>query len=492
MLRLRISIRKKIILAISFFILVSSLVWSLNYYTHHLLTNKLQLVEEKVALLNTILEARRYEKNFFLYFNVDDLSQAVAYISAAQDKQAAIIDKFGKAADELDLPPALNEMKAYRQMLITLSETFSGKPADQDALALLQGEIRERGQKITGDVEKLAKKEQAKIYGLARKSRIYLYLGLAAIVLITLTTVLFINQSINRPLKRIEYATHKIAQGDYTSIPDLSTGDQFESLVRSLNRMIVVLNQRNDQLMHAQKLASLGTLTSGVAHELNNPLNNISTSVQILQEELAGDAPAYHRELLRETEAQVDRAKEIIRNLLEFSREKHFIPVQTNFRKLTLKTIKLLKSELPAVIDLKIDIPPDLEVTVDPHRIQRVLMNLVVNAVQAIEGDTGQVEIRAGRDSERNEFYFSVSDTGKGIPIANQHKIFDPFFTTKEIGLGTGLGLSVSHGIVDQHGGRIEVSSRPGDKTTLTIRLPLPPQDGPGADLGSSGAAACL
>jgi signal transduction histidine kinase len=473
MMRLKISIRKKIILAISFFILVSSLVWSLNYYTHHLLTNKLQLVEEKVALLNTILEARRYEKNFFLYFNVDDLRQAVAYISAAEAKQAAIIDKFGKAADGLALPPALNEMKAYRQLFASLSDTFAGKPVDQEELARLQGEIRERGQKITWDVEQLAKAEQAKIYGLARKSRTYLYLGLVAIVLITITTLLFIGLSVNRPLKRIEFATHKIARGDYTSIPDLSTGDQFESLVRSLNRMITVLNQRNDQLMHAQKLASLGTLTSGVAHELNNPLNNISTSVQILQEELAAEAPDYHRELLRETEAQVDRARDIIKNLLEFSREKHFVPVQVNFRKLVLNMVKLIKGELPATIDLGIDIPSDLEVKVDPHRIQRVLMNLVLNAVQAIEGKPGQIEIRARGDSERNEFSFSVTDTGKGIPLSNQHKIFDPFFTTKEVGLGTGLGLSVSHGIVEQHGGRIEVSSRPGEKTTMTVRFPL-------------------
>ena len=98
MMRLNISIRKKITLAICFFILISSLVWSLNYYTHHLLTQKLQLVEEKVALLNTILEARRYEKNFFLYFNPEDLRAAAAYMAAAEEKQANIIEKFGNIA----------------------------------------------------------------------------------------------------------------------------------------------------------------------------------------------------------------------------------------------------------------------------------------------------------------------------------------------------------------------------------------------------------
>lgn len=476
--RLKISIRKKIILAISIFIMVSSLVWSLNYYTHHLLTNKLQLVEEKVALLNTILEARRYEKNFFLYFNLGDLREAVAYMVAAEAKQSAIIDRFEEIAGELALAPQLNEMKAYRLLLRSLTERFDGIPPDHDELNRLQKAIRERGQKITGDLELLAKSEQAKIYGLARKSRLYLYLGLVAIILITTTTLLFISLSVNRPLKRIEFATDKIARGDYSSIPDLSTGDQFESLVKSLNRMIAVLNQRSDQLVHVQKLASLGTLTSGVAHELNNPLNNISTSIQILREELETDASDYHRELLKETDAQVDRARDIIKNLLEFSREKHFVPVPVNFKDLVLKSVKLIKGEMPAHIDLNIDIPPALEVMVDPHRIQRVLMNLLLNAIHAIEENPGQIEIRAGGDPERNEFYFSVSDTGKGIPVANQHKIYDPFFTTKEVGKGTGLGLSVSHGIVKQHGGHIEVSSRPGERTLMSVRLPMVVKNG--------------
>ncbi|MBW2370076.1 MAG: hypothetical protein JRH15_19570, partial [Deltaproteobacteria bacterium] len=147
MMHLKISIRKKIILAICFFIMISSLVWSLNYYTHYLLSNKLQLVEEKVALLNTILEARRYEKNFFLYFNLDDLHQAVAYMTAAEAKQSGIIDKFEDIADDLALSPKLSEMKSYRQLLGTLPQKFSGQPPDQEEISRLQEEIRKKKKK---------------------------------------------------------------------------------------------------------------------------------------------------------------------------------------------------------------------------------------------------------------------------------------------------------------------------------------------------------
>jgi signal transduction histidine kinase len=272
-------------------------------------------------------------------------------------------------------------------------------------------------------------------------------------------------------LKSIETGIHKIVEGDYQNIPAISSGDEFESLVTSLNHMIDELKRRSDQLVQSEKMASLGTLTSGVAHELNNPLNNISTSVQILLEELGDADLEYQKELLTETEGQIERARDIVKALLEFSRERSFSPKRVYFRAVVDGTLKLIKGEVPTNVQLTVEVADDIQVEMDPRRIEHVLINLILNGIQAMENG-GVLSIRARRESKEGGFCFEVSDTGKGIPPQDLAKIFDPFFTTKDVGKGSGLGLSVSHGIIDQHGGRIEVKSEVGRGTTFSVFLP--------------------
>jgi signal transduction histidine kinase len=125
---------------------------------------------------------------------------------------------------------------------------------------------------------------------------------------------------------------------------------------------------------------------------------------------------------------------------------------------------------MPANLIVDIDIPENLDVKVAPYRLQRVLMNMIMNAVHAMENG-GELNITAGQ-AEKEEFFFQIRDTGKGISPENITRIFDPFFTTKGVGQGTGLGLSVSHGIIEQHGGRIYVASEPEKGTTFTVFLP--------------------
>jgi signal transduction histidine kinase len=469
------NIRKKIGISFAFFILVSSLVWSLNYYNHYLLTQKLQFMDAKAELLNTVLEFRRYEKNFFLYFNAGDLKQAASYVADAEKKQAAIITKYQKYSDEKNLGSHLADLKKYKSLLSLLLQYHENNSAGDDLARTaviddFQANIREIGQHITNGIEQIVGEEKRNLQFLVREAEIYLYLVLVTIFILTMSTALFIFFHVNRPLKRIEFAIQKIGKGDYASIPDISTGDIFESLVESLNYMIKELKRRNEQLVHSDKLASLGILTSGVAHELNNPLNNISTSIQILLEEVDEFDIAYKQELLRETEVQIDRARDIIKDLLEFSRDKSFVPVQVNFKDLVKKTLKLIKGEMPANLIVDIDIPENLDVKVAPYRLQRVLMNMIMNAVHAMENG-GELNISAGQ-AEKEEFFFQIRDTGKGISPENITRIFDPFFTTKGVGQGTGLGLSVSHGIIEQHGGRIYVASEPEKGTTFTVFLP--------------------
>ena len=233
------------------------------------------------------------------------------------------------------------------------------------------------------------------------------------------------------------------------------------------------LKKQNKQLMKARKLASLGVLTAGVAHELNNPLNNISTSIQILLEELEDDNIEYKQNLLLEAESQVERAKNIIKALLEFSHEKSLSFKRVQFKNLVKKSITLIKEEIPDEISINMNVPENIEANLDPKRVQRVLINLMLNGIQAMmEG--GVITIKAWEILEDDEkmLYYQVQDTGHGISKQDVSKIFDPFFTTKDVGLGSGLGLSISHSIIEQHGGRIEVESVPEKGSKFTVILP--------------------
>lgn len=285
---MKVSIRRKIILSFTVFILVGGVMWYLNYYRYHLLNQKLQIIERKEILLNTILEARRYEKNYFLYLDQRNLNDAVSYIVRAEKVLLGIINEFGRYTLAKDLRENLQDLRRYKHSLSILRDHHQEGISSLSPEYLMkdfpvrQKEVRELGKKITIGMEQMVKQERVYINRLIRESRIYHFIALAGIVTLSVFAVLFLFFNVNRPLKSIENAIHKIAQGDYENIPVITTGDEFESLVTSLNNMIDELNRRSEQLLQTEKMASLGTLTSGVAHELNNPLNNISTSVQIL------------------------------------------------------------------------------------------------------------------------------------------------------------------------------------------------------------------
>ena len=473
--------------------MIGGIIWFLNYYKHDILNQKLQIIEEKYTLLNTILEARRYEKNYFLSSDVDSLKEALSYIQQAEKKLHYIIDHYGHYTLTQDLDERINELQEYENSLKEMLNVYRDDGTlklDGDMISHLaesQKKVRSVGRTVTGDVERMVKEERKYVKRLIKESRLYHFMALAGMIVLSVLAVLFLVYSVNRPLKAIEDAIYKIAVGDYEDIPSIGTGDEFESLVTSLNNMINELNRRSEQLIQAKKLASLGTLTSGVAHELNNPLNNISTSVQILLEELEDADIEYKRELLTETVKELDRARDIVRALLEFSRERTFSLKQVLLKDLVDNTIMLIKGELPANVRLEVDVPEGIRGVIDGRRIQQVLLNLILNGVQAME-DGGILKITAEEQEDEKILRIQVQDTGKGIPEENLPKIFDPFFTTKDVSRsprsvtssqsmieqpGTGLGLSICHGIVEQHGGRIEVQSRLGEGTTFTIYLPI-------------------
>jgi two-component system NtrC family sensor kinase len=466
---MKISIREKIFLAFVIFIGLSALIWARSYYSQYILNQKIQIIERKYDLLNTILEARRYEKNYFLSFDKENIVQALDYARQAEDILRNILTKYSKYTLAKNLDQRINEVVTYKESLVALlklqEEGHLVVPPETIEL------IRKQGKILTSELEKIVKKESQFVQDLIGKSKTIHLLALVPVFILSVLVALFLVFNVNRPLKTIENAITKIASGDFNNIPEIKTGDEFESLVVSLNNMIDELNKRSKQLIQAQKLASLGRLTSGVAHELNNPLNNISTSIQILIEEIEEDNLEYKKELLIGAEKEVERGKEIVRSLLEFARERTLTLKQVNFKDLVDSAIKHVKSEIPDNIHLKVEVPDNIQATVG-LRIKSVIINLIANAVHAMKNG-GEITIKAKNEFDKEGFSFQVIDTGEGIPQNVITKIFDPFFTTKEVGKGSGLGLSITYGIMEQHRGNISVSSEVGKGTTFTCFLPF-------------------
>lgn len=229
------------------------------------------------------------------------------------------------------------------------------------------------------------------------------------------------------------------------------------------------IEQQARLLVQAEKLSSLGQLAAGIAHEINNPLTNASLGIQTLKHKLSSngtDSDIVER--LSAVEKNIDRASLIAQELLQFSHasEKDFRPLNINNAiksSLTLLQYKLQK------IALTQDLATVPDVMGDPVKLEQVFINILSNSIEAMpEGG----ELFIASQSEDGMIKVRITDTGCGVSMENQSRVFEPFFTTKDVGLGTGLGLSVSYGIIRQHHGLIELSSKPGQGTTVTIKIP--------------------
>jgi len=257
-----------------------------------------------------------------------------------------------------------------------------------------------------------------------------------------------------------------------------STGQvRIEALMRDVSDRKRLEEQSRDlyhQLLQAEKMAALGTTISGVAHELNNPLATILTwSERLTERELDGSTRRGVETILHEAE----RAARIVRNLLTFARKRHTTRTMVDINQVVRETLSLRAYEQRvtniSVIDaLASGIPP---VFADPHQIQQVLLNLVINAEQAMLASNGRgtLMVRTWQDPQHESIVLEVNDDGPGVPEDVRTKIFDPFFTTKEVGKGTGLGLTVAYAIVEEHGGRMWLVSEPDAGASFYVELPV-------------------
>ena len=240
----------------------------------------------------------------------------------------------------------------------------------------------------------------------------------------------------------------------------------------------------DEKLVQSQKLASIGELSAGIGHEINNPLGIISQETEWMQHllkqigERDSKEVAELRDSLKEVLHQVDRCREITQNLLDFARRKEPVFQEVNVNKLIEDLSKLVEKEaILHQIEILREFQQDLPlVQTDAPSLRQVVLNLLTNATHAVQKD-GKIRI-ATKSSQNGSVDIIVEDTGCGIPKDHLVKIFDPFFTTKPEGKGTGLGLSICHGIVDKLGGRISVSSEVGKGSTFVVTLPVNQQRG--------------
>lgn len=251
---------------------------------------------------------------------------------------------------------------------------------------------------------------------------------------------------------------------------------------RSQRNQVVRLERQklnlDQQLIQSQKLASIGELSSGIAHEINNPLAVIGREVEWIESILADVSLEDKKQWddltdsLREIAKQVDRCQQITHKLLDFARKKEPLLQEVDVNRLVEDmTLLVEKTTSNKAIKIKRSYADDLPLlTTDPPLLRQVILNLVTNATHAIEKD-GSICLTT-RASTNDTIEIEVSDTGCGIPKENMSRIFDPFFTTKELGKGTGLGLSLCHGIITKLGGELTVESKVDVGSTFTIRFP--------------------
>ncbi len=252
-----------------------------------------------------------------------------------------------------------------------------------------------------------------------------------------------------------------------------------------LHEALEKLRRAQDNLVRSEKLASMGRLVAGIAHEINNPVNAVINSLGPLDDLVKkiaageGDAPATlakeAEEILAVVQRGASRTKAIVQALHGYARGDDSVQREVNLARSVDDTLGLLQHRLRNVKVAK-DVEPGVRIMGFPGQIDQVLMNLLTNAAQAIGEKGGTISLAARNQDDR--VLLTIADDGAGIPQDVLPRIFDPFFTTKDVGEGSGLGLSIVHGIIERHGGHIDVDSHPGQGTKFSISFPLPPVGG--------------
>ena len=439
------------------------------YWNLFSIERRLTVVESFEDLFNDILEIRRYEKNFLFYGDRDSLNQNISYIGETKNITAKLAVDIAKVISEEQLEIFRSNLDSYKGMMEKNLDRIERKASQLEV-----EKIRAKGKELVDFSQNLLRIKRERIHrALTRTLSIPIAFAGSLVLLIVLIFQLVV-RNILKPLALIQRTTEDVARGNYTPIPyEERRRDEISELIAAFNKMSGEIESRQEEVVQSRKIAAIGTFTSGIAHELNNPINNIYLTAETLLEEYTNLSDAETNELILDVLNQADRAADIVKNLLDFSRNERPSSTDLSIAAVLDSTVKLVKNQIMvAGIGLERNLPDDMPaIRGNLRNMQHVFLNLLLNAIQAMPGG-GSIEIAASQDSP-DYIRVDVRDTGTGIKPEDLEYIFDPFFTTKGVGRGTGLGLSVTYSIVNTHGGYIEVKSEVNVGTTFSVFLPV-------------------
>jgi two-component system, NtrC family, sensor kinase len=302
---------------------------------------------------------------------------------------------------------------------------------------------------------------------------ILISVGIAAVLSI------YLIRGIITPIRHLVAASKQMTAGNYIKKIEFTSSDEMGYLCTTFNKMVDAIAERDRklkeqtemQMAQSEKLASLGRLASGIAHEINNPLTGVLSYSTVLYEEIKD--PGYRADLKVIIDESM-RCREIVKGILDFARETKIDKRPGSINKIINELFGILDKHVNFQnIRIKKDLAENLpEVNIDVNQIKSVFNNLAVNAADAMHNG-GELTVRTRFEEAANKIVITVSDTGMGIKKEDLSKIYDPFFTTKETGKGTGLGLSVTYSIIQRHNGTISVDSTEGKGTVFTIEFPV-------------------
>ncbi|NJD55173.1 MAG: HAMP domain-containing protein [Nitrospirae bacterium] len=459
-------IEQKIILSNTINVALIVLIGIFAFQNLNNVLTKLRFMEIADELNASFLEMRLSEKNYFLYRDSAALGEIQEKIASASLRINASRADIIRAIGGHDLKELENYLGVYASTVREIQEEQSTGPQ-------AAAKLRATGKKLKEFSEEITKTEQKRVNEIITGSKKILAYSFFAVLFLAGGISHIISQKILHSLRKIEQLAKSISQGNFHRIEDTRPNDEMGALIDAINAMSEELGHREDQLIQSKKLASLGILTAGVAHELTNPLNNISMIAQTYAEVYDRLDKDQRIDFMGKIDSETERIREIVKNLLDFSKPQKADQRPADINSAVRDSVRLMQNTLDiSNIDLNMSLSSHLPpVFVDRHQIQQVLINLITNAVQAMAPGGGLfIGTRSGKEPGFIEV--TIKDSGKGIPPEYVPHIFDPFFSTKGEG-GTGLGLSVSYGIVRNHGGDIRVESKVGVGTTFSIELPI-------------------
>ncbi|MBI5213933.1 MAG: GHKL domain-containing protein [Nitrospirae bacterium] len=515
------SLKKKIALGFLISAFIIAILATFEYINFIEIKKEIRNLELADTIRSKSLQLRRHEKNFFLYGMPKAAEESEAIHKYLRELNTVLDgnDKAGKLAHlknrineygarfnkiELSVKDMTDEFQRakgsyarYNKFFPLIELTFMESP-DQAAeflekVFLLPQQhrliiglkelysdmqiLRKEGEDIINISKELDKTARENVEGVIHMSQIAILIFFPLFLIVGIGMLFVISNNVVNRLKLLIDLVEKTGKGDYSHIPVSSHKDEVGVLIREFNDMENQLSEReeelerkNKELLQSRKLAALGTLASGVAHELNNPLNNIYISAQVLMKEAGDSCSLTARETVNDILGQTLRVKGIVGDLLEFARGREPQMREVELNEIIMGAYKLTSAIVNTEM-INFVIRKDFEeikIFADHEQMERVFINLFNNAVDAMNGK-GDLIVKIERN--KDAIKIKISDTGKGMPPDAVEKIFEPFYTTKD--KGTGLGLAIVFNIIKKHGGEINAQSEEGRGTTFTITLPL-------------------